>query len=460
MLERCSGLCRGNLTVGATQNIRIILLFFSFATILVLLETTGYSSTFRSTENKSAKLRSQFYYFGKHVEPYRAVKEVSSAESTPVISASTQTSSLVSNPNSYQALNISKILADEEDQGTDGEEQPILNPGGSYRLGRKISNWDQLRAEWLKNNPGRPKVVGSGNKPRVLLVTGSSPGPCESPIGDHLLLKSIKNKIDYCRLHRIEVFYSMAVLEAEMGGFWSKLPLIKELMLGNPEAEFLWWMDSDALFTDMAFEVPWERYRDYNLVFHGWSEKVYEEKDWIGLNTGSFFIRNCQWSLDLLDAWAPMGPKGKVREEAGQLLAKELKGRPPFEADDQSAMVYLLASQRHIWADKVYLENSYCLHGYWDFLVDRYEEMMNKYRPGLGDDRWPLVTHFVGCKPCASSGHYPAERCLRQMDRAYGFADNQVMKGYGFVHLSLSSRRMKRIKDIKVKSSSIEKSVN
>ncbi|PKI68196.1 hypothetical protein CRG98_011395 [Punica granatum] len=252
----------------------------------------------------------------------------------------------------------------------------------------------------------------------------------------------------------------MAVLEAEMGGFWSKLPLIKELMLGNPEAEFLWWMDSDALFTDMAFEVPWERYRDYNLVFHGWSEKVYEEKDWIGLNTGSFFIRNCQWSLDLLDAWAPMGPKGKVREEAGQLLAKELKGRPPFEADDQSAMVYLLASQRHIWADKVYLENSYCLHGYWDFLVDRYEEMMNKYRPGLGDDRWPLVTHFVGCKPCASSGHYPAERCLRQMDRAYGFADNQVMKGYGFVHLSLSSRRMKRIKDIKVKSSSIEKSVN
>lgn len=55
------------------------------------------------------------------------------------------------------------------------------------------------------------------------------------------------------------------------------------------------------------------RYRDYNLVLHGWSDKVYEEKDWVGLNTGSFFIRNCQWSLDLLDAWATMGPKGKVQ---------------------------------------------------------------------------------------------------------------------------------------------------
>ncbi|CDY11442.1 BnaA09g40080D [Brassica napus] len=43
---------------------------------------------------------------------------------------------------------------------------------------------------------------------------------------------------------------------------------------------------------------------------------VYEQKNWIGLNTGSFLLRNSQWALDLLDAWAPMGPKGKVREEA------------------------------------------------------------------------------------------------------------------------------------------------
>lgn len=84
---------------------------------------------------------------------------------------------------------------------------------------------------------------------------------------------------------------------------------------------------------------------------------------------------------------------------------------------------------------------------------------MERYKPGLGDDRWPLVTHFVGCKPCASSGHYSAERCLRQMDRAFGFADNQVMKAYGFTHVSLGSRRVKRIGSGKFKPPSTEKTI-
>jgi hypothetical protein len=50
-------------------------------------------------------------------------------------------------------------------------------------------------------------------------VIGSSPKPCENPVGDHDLLKSIKNKIDYCRLYRIEIFYNMALQDAEMAGF-------------------------------------------------------------------------------------------------------------------------------------------------------------------------------------------------------------------------------------------------
>ena len=227
-------------------------------------------------------------------------------------------------------------------------------------MGPKILDWDQKRAEWLSENSSFPSFVGP-NKPRVLLVTGSSPKPCENRIGDHYLLKSIKNKIDYCRLHGIDIFYNMALLDAEMAGFWAKLPLIRKLLVSQPEIEFLWWMDSDAMFTDMEFEVPWEKYKDYNLVMHGWKEMVYDQRNWVGLNTGSFFIRNCQWSLDLLDAWAPMGPRGKIRDEAGKLLARELKGRPVFEADDQSAMVYLLATQRDKWGDKVYIFREFLL---------------------------------------------------------------------------------------------------
>ncbi|PWZ52677.1 hypothetical protein Zm00014a_015832 [Zea mays] len=91
-------------------------------------------------------------------------------------------------------------------------------------------------------------------------------------------------------------------------------------------------------------------------------------------------------------------------------------------------MVYILATQREKWGDKVYLENGYYLHGYWGILVDRYEEMLENYKPGLGDHRWPLVTHFVGCKPCGKFGDYPVERCLKNMDRAFNFGDNQILQ--------------------------------
>ncbi|KAM7254931.1 hypothetical protein ACFE04_020172 [Oxalis oulophora] len=326
-----------------------------------------------------------------------------------------------------------------------------INKPYTYTLGPKISNWDKQRANWLnkQQNPNNNNNNNNNNKkkPGVLLVTGSSPKQCENPVGDHYLLKSIKNKIDYCRLHGIQIFYNMALFDAEMSGFWAKLPLIRKLLLSHPDIDFLWWMDSDAMFTDMAFELPWERYKDYNLVMHGWNEMVYDDKNWIGLNTGSFLLRNCQWSLDLLDVWATMGPKGKVREDAGKVLTSYLKGRPVFEADDQSAMVYILATQREKWGDKVYLENAYYLHGYWGILVDKYEEMIENYHPGFGDHRWPLVTHFVGCKPCGKFGDYPVERCLKQMDRAFNFGDNQILQIYGFTHESLASKRVKRVRN-------------
>jgi len=318
-------------------------------------------------------------------------------------------------------------------------------PNVTYTLGPRISDWDQQRIIWLKENPQFPSYVNG--KPRILLVTGSQPTPCDSSVGDHYLLKGIKNKIDYCRLHGIEIVYNMAHLDKEMAGYWAKLPLLRRLMLSHPEVEWIWWMDSDAMFTDMVFELPLDKYKDYNFVLHGWENLVYGKQSWIGLNTGSFLLRNCQWSLDILDAWAPMGPKGKIREEAGKVLTAHLEGRPAFEADDQSALIYLLISQKKLWGDRVFLESSYFLHGYWVSVVDKYEDMIRTYHPGFGDERWPFVTHFVGCKPCGSYGDYPVERCMKSMERAFNFADNQILQIYGFKHRSLNTAKVKRTRN-------------
>ncbi|XP_016487207.1 putative xyloglucan 6-xylosyltransferase 5 [Nicotiana tabacum] len=340
---------------------------------------------------------------------------------------------------------IAEIRSDsDDDDNNDEDDHSEFSHNASYTLGPKITNWDFTRKAWLHENPRFPSYVNG--KPRVLLVTGSPPSPCDNSIGDHYLLKSIKNKIDYCRIHNIEIVYNMAHLDNQLSGYWSKLPLIRKLMISHPEIEWIWWMDSDAMFTDMTFEIPLSKYDGKNLIIHGYPELL-NEKSWVALNTGSFLLRNCQWSLDLLDSWAPMGPKGKIRDDAGEILTANLKGRPNFEADDQSALIYLLISQNNKWMEKVFIESSYYLHGYWAGLVDRYEEMIEKYKPGFGDERWPFVTHFVGCKSCGSYGDYPVEKCLKSMERAFNFADNQVLKLYGFRHRGLSSPNIKRIRN-------------
>ncbi|KAL6642266.1 hypothetical protein ACP70R_020447 [Stipagrostis hirtigluma subsp. patula] len=326
----------------------------------------------------------------------------------------------------------------------------------SYSLGPRVTRWNAKRRQWQHRNPGFPPRDARGN-PRVLLVTGSPPGPCDDPVGDHYLLRATKNKIDYCRLHGIELAHSMARLDPELagGGGWSKLQLLRRLMLAHPEVEWLWWVDSDAVITDMGFELPFDRYVTSNLVVHGHHDLVFKRRSWVALSTGSFLLRNCQWSLELLDAWARMGPKGRVRAEAGKLLTASLKGRPAFEADDQSALIHLLITEKQNWMDKVYLENEYYLHGLWVWVVDRFEQVMEKHHPGYGDDRWPFVTHFVGCDPCGGRssssgtrhGDYSPERCLRGMERAFNFADNQVLMLYGFRHPSLASAEVRRVEN-------------
>ncbi|TVU36160.1 hypothetical protein EJB05_18077, partial [Eragrostis curvula] len=338
-------------------------------------------------------------------------------------------------------------LDDDDEEEEEEERLPPLRQltDAPFTLGPTISDYDTRRAKWLRDHPAFPATVAPG-RPRVLMVTGSSPRRCEGSAGDHLLLRAFKNKADYCRVHGLEVFYSTAFLDAEMSGFWTKLPLLRTLMLAHPEAELLWWVDSDAVLTDMLFELPWHKYAPYNLVLPGWGPTVFEERNWVGINTGSFLIRNCQWSLDLFDAWAPMGPRGPVRDRYGQLFARELSGRLPFEADDQSALVYLLLTQRGRWGHKTFLESEYTLHGYWVQIVDRYEEMRRRWAPGFGDYRWPLVTHFVGCKPCGGR-HAGYKACRRGMERALNFADDQILKMYGFEHESFNTTVVRRVRN-------------
>ncbi|KAL2634839.1 hypothetical protein R1flu_006318 [Riccia fluitans] len=367
-----------------------------------------------------------------------------SSFSSPSVSSTAE--SISSDFTSFSSLSASdsQQMPHRVTKTTAGVGNPDQEP---YRLGPEIVDWDEQRAEYFAKNP-HMKTTQSG-RPRVLLITGSQSDPCKGQSGDHFLLKSIKNKIDYTRMHDIDIYYNMVLFQPEMDDVWIKLPLVRKLMLANPEAEWIWWMDSDAMFTDMTFQMPFERYENHNMIIHGWEHKVFGEKDWCGLNAGVFLLRNSQWTLDFLDLWARLGVKrGANRKQVGDLFTSALSGRPNFDADDQSGLVYLFNTFRNEIYPKVYLESSYYLHGFWVILSENYEEYMKKNKPGTGDERWPFVTHFVGCKTCSGSyGDYAASRCLTQMERAFNFADNQVLEHYGFRHNSLTDSAIVRTRN-------------
>ncbi|CAL5370948.1 unnamed protein product [Camellia sinensis] len=341
------------------------------------------------------------------------------------------------------------------------------DPSLSYSFGSLVRNWDKKRREWLKRHP-----FFATARDGLVVVTGSQPLPCKNPIGDHLLLRLFKNKVDYCRIHGYEIFYNNAFLHPKMVGVWAKLPPVRAAMVAHPEAEWIWWVDSDAVITDMEFKLPMKKYESYNFIINGWENMIYERKSRFAMNTGIFLIRNCQWSMDFMEAWARMSPLNPDHEKIAKIAIAELTDKEFPGMDEQSALVYLMLTQKNKWGNKVYLENQYSFSGYWLEIVDRLENISDKYAAaeategglrrrraevvserygemwevflkgiydGPGGWRRPFITHFTGCQPC--SGHYSpsytAHACWNGMERALNFADNQVLRNFGFVHVDL-----------------------
>ncbi|KAL8125026.1 galactomannan galactosyltransferase 1-like [Apium graveolens] len=344
------------------------------------------------------------------------------------------------------------------------------DPDFSYSITDPVKDWDQKRGGWLKQNP----VFASRGVNKVLLVTGSQPWRCESSLGDYLLLRLFKNKVDYCRIQGYEIFYNNAFLETRMNDHWAKPAAIRASMMAHPEMEWIWWVDSDAVITDMEFRLPLEKYKDYNLVVNGWPNKIFNERSWLGLNSGVVLFRNCQWTMDFLSAWASMGPISPDYEKWGKIFKATFQDRNEARSSDQTAMVYLVLKHNDTWGDKIYYEDDYCLQCYWarsmqkfkkatqlyvdmeknvtelrrrhaEVATQNYGGLRNKYleEGGYGKltGRRPFITHFVGCSPCSGTNNqkYSGQDCTQGLEMAMNFGDNQVLRTFGFVRHQLEN---------------------
>ncbi|XP_074308873.1 putative glycosyltransferase 7 [Silene latifolia] len=347
------------------------------------------------------------------------------------------------------------------------------DPAFGYTMDKKIKNWDEKRKHWLATHP-----AFSGSKERIMMVTGTQPTPCKKPDGDHLLLRLFKNKVDYCRIHGHDIFYNNVLLHQGMHGFWAKYPLVKAAMLAHPEAEWIWWVDSDAIFTDMDFDLPVEKYKAYNLVAYGWPDLIFEKKSAMGVNAGVFLIRNCQWSIDMLERWASFGPQTKDYAKWGKVQQSMFYDKTDSNSDDQTALTYMLLVEKERWGGKIHIEGDYYFQGYWLDIVDKYDNVTRRYnelesqvaelrmkyaeKAGekyralwqkyldeantggfTGSQSWrrPFMTHFTGCEPCSGDHNlmYTAEACDKGMVRALNFADNQVLRNFGYTRRDISN---------------------
>ncbi|CAL4885805.1 unnamed protein product [Urochloa decumbens] len=259
------------------------------------------------------------------------------------------------------------------------------------------------------------------------------------PDGDHMLLRAFKNKVDYCRVHGFDIFYSTALLDAELNGFWfwTKLPLLRSLMVAHPETEFLWWMDSDLMLTDMLAEPPWGRYARHNLVVPGWDDKVYVDRSWLGINAGSFIIRNCRWSLDLLDAWARGAPCGRCTGSASPRRSPTVARTRP--ATSRRSCTCSSRSAAGGAARRCSRTRTACT--------------------GSGPGSWTSTRGDAAARRrrARAAGH--ALRRMqalqrrrlqlrrRGMERALNFADDQVLSMYGFGHESLNTTAVLRVRN-------------
>ncbi|XP_057836318.2 probable xyloglucan 6-xylosyltransferase 1 isoform X2 [Cryptomeria japonica] len=324
--------------------------------------------------------------------------------------------------------------------GNLGNMESNVDPKPAHLLNRFIQTTITSRKQFVKiADYGQPGNVLNGSKalltrvrnqvekpfgsvPPFVLVTGERSSPCISPRGNNVMMKSYKNKVDYCNLHGCKVWYALEVWQKGFVGTWVRYPLLIHLMKANPSVTWFMWMDSDAVFTDFNFSIPFETYSSWNknLIVPGSWEKIYgEDPDWIGLNAGIFLIRNCEWSHKFLEKWMELGAPENLMASK-KALNKVVKSRPKeWDPDDQSALVYLLNQNKTKSEDNVFLEASYVLHGYFEYIIDRFEDFLE------GKEKQPFITHFSGCNFCGKENI--TERCSEGFERAFNFADNQLL---------------------------------
>ena len=232
---------------------------------------------------------------------------------------------------------------------------------------------------------------------------------------------------------------------------WNKPALIAKLLNSSLTAgvEWLLWIDSDAIFTDMSFELPLDEYiaNDYHLVLWGEPRMVNVTAEaapsYFGINAGVLLLRNSAWTRDFLARILEAGEDIAASTAQQRTVMKGWEREEDGVVSDQSTIVYLLYTQPERWRAQTLLEKRFALNGHWQQYYGRLVPGSLQLSSGIwGTDRVPFITHFAGCQLCSgrTDAHYAnRDECLDAMAQSLNYAEDWALAQLGLRHSNLTS---------------------
>ena len=100
---------------------------------------------------------------------------------------------------------------------------------------------------------------------------------------------TLPNKEEYCNKHGYKLV--VKVFEKENDVTLPKQYLLQQNILNN-DADWLCWIDTDAIIMNMCITLDTLVYNDYDFIIG---------EDWNGINSGIFFLRVCDKSLKFIE---------------------------------------------------------------------------------------------------------------------------------------------------------------
>lgn len=223
----------------------------------------------------------------------------------------------------------------------------------------------------------------------LLVATSMRPAAqCQGSYAQASAQMALMSRQNYARWHSYELHISAA--NHASGYEWNQIAMVRQLLETTPAhvAEWILYMDSEAIFSDPAVEFPFEMYGGRDIILTGAAVGIMVDNV-PNVDPGMMLIRNCARSrelfrkLDEMSGWQYHAPKGQQLKEA---------------------MARLLQENGHQWMKRIHHEGGLCLNCHWqevDLELSSKTTVTKEW--GAGNKKRNLfVVRFFGCDMCGA----------------------------------------------------------